>query len=134
MLPPELLMSEILFYMYTVQKILALCRFFLSCFNITCFWALSWSKLSVFSYSFFDLRLTLHTGISLHNNLHLIGVENDIAVIKVKNGSALECKKEVIWPACLPRKVTYFAIKHKEIHLIMLYFKCSEECKMWPNT
>eukprot|EP00091_Calanus_sinicus_P024735 TRINITY_DN9050_c0_g1_i1.p1 TRINITY_DN9050_c0_g1~~TRINITY_DN9050_c0_g1_i1.p1 ORF type:complete len:197 (-),score=35.62 TRINITY_DN9050_c0_g1_i1:87-677(-) len=48
--------------------------------------------------------ITVHAGISLRNNLNLTTWENDIAVLKVKDGSALECKKEAIWPACLPRK------------------------------
>ena len=32
--------------------------------------------------------------------------ENDIAIIKVKNGSTLPCSKRSIWPACLPHPVS----------------------------
>jgi len=48
--------------------------------------------------------LTLHIGISVRSNLNLNVWENDIAILKVKNGSKLECKKKSIWPACLPNK------------------------------
>jgi len=50
---------------------------------------------------------TLHLGISVRNNLDSANLdmwENDIAIIKVKNGSSLPCTKRTIWPACLPNK------------------------------
>ena len=31
--------------------------------------------------------------------------ENDLAILKVKKTELLECKKKIIWPACLPNKV-----------------------------
>jgi len=50
---------------------------------------------------------TLHVGISVRNNfdsVNLNEIENDIAIIKVKNGSSLPCSRRTIWPACLPNK------------------------------
>lgn len=50
-------------------------------------------------------RITLHAGISVRNNfnINVNTYENDIAIIKVKDGS-LDCKKKTIWPACLPNE------------------------------
>jgi len=51
--------------------------------------------------------LTFHIGnvsIGVRNNLKVELGENDIAVIKVKNGESLPCNRKTIWPACLPDK------------------------------
>merc|ERR1712106_258518 len=50
--------------------------------------------------------ITIHAGINFRTNLNLnVNVyENDIAVVKVKNGETLKCSKRTIWPACLPNK------------------------------
>jgi len=47
---------------------------------------------------------TVHVGIGVRNidGLNINIWENDIAIIKVKNGSTLPCSKRSIWPACLP--------------------------------
>ena len=39
------------------------------------------------------------------NGLNLTVVENDLALLKVKDPETLECKERIIWPACLPEKV-----------------------------
>lgn len=51
--------------------------------------------------------ITVHIGVSTRNinSLNVNAWENDIAVIKVKNESALSCNKGTIWPACLPNKM-----------------------------
>ena len=41
------------------------------------------------------------------NGINMTVVENDIAVLKVKNPHVLKCVERQIWPACLPVKV-YF--------------------------
>ena len=41
--------------------------------------------------------------------------ENDIAVMKVKNASTLQCRQDSIWPACLPNKETNYAENSKAI-------------------
>jgi len=51
--------------------------------------------------------ITIHAGINVRSNLNINFGENDIAVIKVKNGTTLNCKKRIIWPACLPNKIEY---------------------------
>lgn len=38
------------------------------------------------------------------NGLNLTVVENDLAVLKVKNPETLQCEERKIWPACLPEK------------------------------
>jgi len=51
-------------------------------------------------------QITVHVGISVRNldSVNINVWENDIAVIKVKNGSSLPCSKRTIWPACLPHQ------------------------------
>ena len=39
------------------------------------------------------------------NGLNLTVVENDLAILKVKDPEKLECRERIIWPACLPEKV-----------------------------
>ena len=39
------------------------------------------------------------------NKLNVTLFENDLAILKVKNPELLECRKKIIWPACLPNKV-----------------------------
>ena len=39
------------------------------------------------------------------NGINLTVVENDLAILKVKDPETLECKERIIWPACLPEKV-----------------------------
>lgn len=41
-------------------------------------------------------------------------VENDIAILKVKNPHVLKCTERKIWPACLPEKV-HLLIVHYNI-------------------
>jgi len=55
------------------------------------------------------IAYTLHVGIHLRNNLNLTLSENDIAVLKVKNGEKLKCVKKIIWPVCLPTKEESYA-------------------------
>ena len=52
--------------------------------------------------------MTIHIGVGVRSNINLNvnGLENDIAIIKVKDGSSLPCSKKHIWPACLPSKVS----------------------------
>merc|ERR1712106_239253 len=54
-------------------------------------------------------RHTVHAGINLRNLLNVTLFENDIAVIKVKNASDLQCRKDSVWPACPPNKDTEYA-------------------------
>ena len=62
-------------------------------------------------------------GISVRNNfdsVNLNEIENDIAIIKVKNGSSLPCSRRTIWPACLPNKVLHlFASSQIFLLLVM---------------
>ena len=39
------------------------------------------------------------------NGINLTVVENDLAILKVKDPETLECKERIIWPACLPVQV-----------------------------
>ena len=36
-------------------------------------------------------------------------VENDLAILKVKDPDTLECRERIIWPACLPEKGRVYA-------------------------
>ena len=56
--------------------------------------------------SLYNFRITIHAGISGRNYLYVNVWENDIAVIKIKNGTNLHCKKRQIWPGCLPNEVS----------------------------
>ena len=40
------------------------------------------------------------------NGLNLTVSENDLAILKVKDPETLECQERIIWPACLPEKVS----------------------------
>jgi len=63
------------------------------------------------------VRKTLHAGIGLRTslNFNMTLFENDIAVMKVKNASTLQCRQDSIWPACLPNKETNYAENNKAI-------------------
>ena len=39
------------------------------------------------------------------NGVTLTVVENDLAILKVKNPESLKCRERIIWPACLPEQV-----------------------------
>ena len=47
------------------------------------------------------------------NGLNLTVVENDLAVLKVKNPETLQCEERKIWPACLPEKVTVLTMNER---------------------
>ena len=59
----------------------------------------------------FCFSLTLHGGIGVRRSLNFTTsfAENDIAVMKVKNASSLKCRRDSIWPACLPDKNTDYS-------------------------
>ena len=52
------------------------------------------------------------------NGLNLTVVENDLALLKVKDPETLECKERIIWPACLPEKVQCLKYKYGYLHII----------------
>ena len=46
------------------------------------------------------------------NGINLTVVENDIAILQIKNKEKFKCVEKLIWPACLPSKVSrYFETK-----------------------
>ena len=57
---------------------------------------------------FYFLSYVVHLGNKRRfflNKLNVTLFENDLAILKVKNPEFLECRKKIIWPACLPNKV-----------------------------
>ena len=40
------------------------------------------------------------------NGVNLTVVENDLAILRVKNPESLKCRERIIWPACLPEQVS----------------------------
>ena len=51
------------------------------------------------------------------NGINFTAVENDIAVLKVRNPEDLTCTEKHIWPACLPDKVTLHLSTINDIHI-----------------
>ena len=83
----------------------------LFCFDRNCFFDSFYQhpfEILIIQYN----RKTLHVGVGLRTNVDhalVTHFENDIAVIKLKNASSLQCKRESIWPACLPNKENDYA-------------------------
>ena len=40
------------------------------------------------------------------NGINLTVVENDIAILQIKNKEKFKCVEKLIWPACLPSTVS----------------------------
>lgn len=40
------------------------------------------------------------------NGINLTVVEHDIAILQIKNKEKFKCVEKLIWPACLPSKVS----------------------------
>ena len=59
--------------------------------------------------SYLRIRISVHARSRdpklFFNGVNFTAVENDIAVLKVKNPEDLTCTERHIWPACLPDKV-----------------------------
>ena len=54
------------------------------------------------------VRLRAHHPFLGDNDGHPVGIslfENDLAVLKLEDDSALNCRRKRIWPACLPSMV-----------------------------